>query len=438
MATYGSGLQADFWSKYYQRRAQKGGGLSASEMASLYEPMGAYDYQKSLAAEERARLQANQDRDFALRTQAQEDAAAAAKVSGVTSMVGTGANIYLGKRLLDIYGKGGAKVPEASATTGGFAGGETGLGPAFSEAPAVAPSVAASYSGAPIAEAAPGAANVGAAALPIAGEGAQASLATTSASSDASLAAYDASMAEGAAEGVGSTAGTTGGESALGTVSPYVSAAGYGYGAYKAADVILGTGEGKKANAQFADASRFFGGPNFSDKSYGRIGKNMAAGAAAGGSIAGPFGALVGGVIGGVIGVGAAAIQEKKIPGVSIAGREIIPDIDTVICSELHRQGLITDRQRRYGMMYGKQVGHDIYQGYLIAAEPVVKRMRRSRLYTKIVALLAIPAMHEMAHRLGMRDRGSLLGKAVLAVGIPLCRRAYRKSMEGSVEMEVA
>ena len=422
---YSSGLQQDFWSKYYQRRAQKGSGLSASEMAALYEPMGAFDYRKSLAAAERERQQSNLDRAYALEKQKAEDAASAAKVSGATSLIGTGANIYLGKKLLDIYGGKGATtaIPKASATTGGFAGGEIGTGPAWSEAPSMI---------------SPGAANIGDAALPIAGEGAQASLATTSASSDASLAAYDASMAEGAAEGVGSTAGTTGGESALGTVSPYVSAAGYGYGAYKAADVILGTGEGKKANAQFADASRFFGGPNFSDKSYGRIGKNTAAGAAAGGSIAGPFGALVGGVIGGVIGVGAAAIQEKKIPGVSIAGREIIPDIDTVICSELHRQGLITDRQRRYGMMYGKQVGHDIYQGYLIAAEPVVKRMRRSRLYTKIVALLAIPAMHEMAHRLGMRDRGSLLGKAVLAVGIPLCRRAYRKSMEGSVEMEVA
>ena len=367
---YASGITQDFWSKYYQRRAQKGGGLSASEMASLYEPMGAYDYQKSLAAEERARLQANQDRDFALRTQAQEDAAAAAKVSGVTSMVGTGANIYLGKRLLDIYGKGGAKVPEASATTGGFAGGETGLGPAFSEAPAVAPSVAASYGGAPLAEAAPGsitagvsgleygsgvapgAANVGAAALPIAGEGAQAGLAAGGGADVASLAAYDASMAEGAAAGVGTVPATT---SLLGTGA---SALGYGALGYTAGDFVA------KAIEKWSP----IGGEK--EKSIaGNVVKGAGAGAGVGMAVGGPIGAVIGGAIGGIVGLGVGLVEDAS-----------------VICSELLRQGRISAHDRERCVIFRfRFIPDDIFAAYLEWAEPIVKVMRRGGIGNRLL-----------------------------------------------------
>lgn len=109
-------------------------------------------------------------------------------------------------------------------------------------------------------------------------------------------------------------------------------------------------------------------------------------------------------------------------------GDLIVKGTSTIICTELHRQNMITDRQRRYGMMFGKKVGEEVYQGYLIAATPVVERMRRSRSYTLLIAFFALPALREIAHRVNPREKGSLFGTCVLHFGIPYCIRKLDES----------
>lgn len=372
MATYQSGLQQDFWSKYYQRRAQKGSGLSASEMAALYEPMGAYEYQKSLAAEERARQQANLDRQYDLQKKRDEDAAAAAKVSGVTSMVGTGANIYLAKKLLDIYsGKKLAPVPPMAPSV----------------TPAVAPELAPGA-------VAPGAANVGAAAPVIAGEGAQAGLASAYAS------APEMAAGTGMGEGLAATYGAE--EVAAATPGVVSSVAPYALPAAGAAALLAG---GKYVSDQL-----------HWENTLGKTGERIVSTALA--PIIAPTM---------FVAKGAEKLWDK------------VSDVaDTVICTELARQGLVSGRLRKIGMIFGARAGFDVYKGYRILAEPVVGRMRRSKRYTRFVAFFAIPTMHEMAHLLECTDKGNLLGKAVLAIGIPMCRRAYRKSCDVLNVAEVA
>jgi hypothetical protein len=98
---------------------------------------------------------------------------------------------------------------------------------------------------------------------------------------------------------------------------------------------------------------------------------------------------------------------------------------NTIICTELHRQGRITDRQRRYGLMYGKQVGYEVYAGYLNAAWPVVERMRESKWYSRLVELIAKPTIREIAHRVNPREKGSIFGSIVLHFGIRICLRVY-------------
>ncbi len=39
-----------------------------------------------------------------------------------------------------------------------------------------------------------------------------------------------------------------------------------------------------------------------------------------------------------------------------------------------------------------------------------------------ISSSFAIPWAFEMAHRVGVRERGTILGKVLMFVGIPLCR----------------
>lgn len=381
MATYQSGLQSDFWSKYYQRRAQKGSGLSASEMASLYEPMGAFDYQKSLAAAERERQQSNLDRAYALEKQKAEDVASAAKVSGATSLIGTGANIYLGKKLLDIYGGKGATpaIPAASATTGGFAGGEIGTGPAWSEAPGIVSQ---------------GAANIGEAALPMAGGGAQASLLPSAYASAPELAA-GTGMGEGLAATYGAeTAAAPTGASALSYAGP---AAAFTAG-------VLGTKYlGPKVGKALGWSER-------SGKSAVSTG-------------------IMGGAINELVERNFNESTAKVINTIINPVAKITDEVGnlTVICSELEKQKMITRNMKRYASIYGGQIGEDVHAGYTIAATPVVEKMRRSKLFSIAISVIAIPTIKEMAHRVNPREKGSIIGSVVLHYGIPYCIRTNDK-----------
>jgi hypothetical protein len=59
--------------------------------------------------------------------------------------------------------------------------------------------------------------------------------------------------------------------------------------------------------------------------------------------------------------------------------------------------------------------------GYRLWAAPLARRMARSPRLTRIVASIALPWAQEMAYRMGARSTGSLVGRIVMAVGIPAC-----------------
>ena len=108
----------------------------------------------------------------------------------------------------------------------------------------------------------------------------------------------------------------------------------------------------------------------------------------------------------------------------------------TVICTELHRQGLMSDELYAADASYGWLMEHTdpaAVRGYRSWATKWVRLMSVSALFTHLVALLAIPWAKEMAYRLGQYDRGTLIGKILFAVGTPICRwigRNYGKDIE--------
>lgn len=386
MATaYSRSLVDKILPKIQQYEATTGRKVSKTMLDSLFrqelDVLGEQDY-RSRALELQ---QSNIESERAFRERQLKTGGRAAAISGAADIASAGATGYLAYKYLSKPTH--TAVPDAFATTGGFTGGEIGVGPAFTEAPsAVAPGAGAGGAQLAVEPAVTGAAG--------AASGAQAAAAVP-AYDAASLAAYDLAMAEGAATGVGSTAGT--GAAELTGVMPSLGPVGAGIAGSmllgKSFDKILPGGGG-----------------------VGRVVGGVAGGAAAGAAFtawAGP-GAAVGAVIGGIVGGVTSLVKEG-----------------TVICSELHRQGLVPDRLRRAASIYGARAGWDVYKGYLMLAEPIVAKMQQSRRYTKLVAFFAIPTMKEMAHRLGCNEKGTLIGKAVLAIGIPLCRRAYRRSMDG-------
>jgi hypothetical protein len=101
----------------------------------------------------------------------------------------------------------------------------------------------------------------------------------------------------------------------------------------------------------------------------------------------------------------------------------------TVICAELHRQGLMDETIFEADEAFGRYLGdndRDVLLGYQLWAKPVVKWMQRSKTATRIVASLATPWSYEMAYRVGARDKGTVEGKILMFVGVPVCRAIGR------------
>jgi len=94
----------------------------------------------------------------------------------------------------------------------------------------------------------------------------------------------------------------------------------------------------------------------------------------------------------------------------------------TVICTELHRQRMLDEETYRADAEFGRSLPQEILDGYQLWAVPLARGMARSRLLTAFVALFALPWAKEMRKRVNGNGRGSWLGRAMLFVGIPVCR----------------
>ena len=94
-----------------------------------------------------------------------------------------------------------------------------------------------------------------------------------------------------------------------------------------------------------------------------------------------------------------------------------------VLCSELVRQGgldaKIVDEEWAY---IQKIITHEEYMGYRVIADPLVKIMQKSKTFTWIIAPFIRAFAYEMASRVNKDIKGSVLGKAILSLGLPLCR----------------
>lgn len=126
-------------------------------------------------------------------------------------------------------------------------------------------------------------------------------------------------------------------------------------------------------------------------------------GAAIGFMAGGPVGAIVGGFLG-------------FLGGMISSG--------TVICTELKRQGLLNKKTYEADKEFGRMIQEirpDIYKGYLRFANPIVKLMKKSKLFTWIVNIFAQPWAKEMAYVMGAREKGSFLGRFIMNTGLTLC-----------------
>lgn len=102
----------------------------------------------------------------------------------------------------------------------------------------------------------------------------------------------------------------------------------------------------------------------------------------------------------------------------------------TVICTELHRQGLLDDKIYALDAEFGKQYRKDnldAYRGYLIAAAPVVKLMKKSPNFARAIAIVAKPWYSHMAHKMDPSNHeNSALGQKIQEVGTKILPIVYK------------
>lgn len=90
----------------------------------------------------------------------------------------------------------------------------------------------------------------------------------------------------------------------------------------------------------------------------------------------------------------------------------------TVICTELYMQGLLSIEVYEEDIDMGKFIEYEfpnVMAGYRFLAAPIVRKMRKSKKFTKCVAFFAVP----WAKRLSGEE--NLRGLLVLTFGFPLC-----------------
>lgn len=156
-----------------------------------------------------------------------------------------------------------------------------------------------------------------------------------------------------------------------------------------------GVGIGTKLLTDYAMKEIGVGGRN--ERSYA---SNIAGGVAAGAMSFGPIGAIVGGVIGGVLSV---------------------VENESVICTELYKQGYIDKDLYLTESTYGQLLPEEVLSGYHKWAKPVVKKMKESKRLTNFIYNISKPVLQEMAHRVDRKYKRSVIGCIILYIGEPIC-----------------
>jgi hypothetical protein len=116
------------------------------------------------------------------------------------------------------------------------------------------------------------------------------------------------------------------------------------------------------------------------------------------------------------------------VPGLLVIGFGAIVGIanNSVICTELHNQGLMTDAEYEDESTFGSIIINrrpDVYAGYRKLADPIVRYMKKHPLFSRFIAVIVRRWTKEMRFLMGRSKRGSLVGKLINEIGFRLCAK---------------
>lgn len=94
----------------------------------------------------------------------------------------------------------------------------------------------------------------------------------------------------------------------------------------------------------------------------------------------------------------------------------------TVLCTELHRQGLMSSKIYAADGAYGRTLDPAIISGYHAWGKPLVKAMQKSPTVTAIINAIVTPWAEHMAFEMEVIEKDNLLGKLINRTGQPACK----------------
>jgi len=107
------------------------------------------------------------------------------------------------------------------------------------------------------------------------------------------------------------------------------------------------------------------------------------------------------------------------------AAEEWVSDaVGTVICTELHRQGIMSDEVFETDKSFGKKQDIETIAGYHTWAIPLASLMRKYKIVTWVITPIAMAWAEDMA------GGKNMFGKILNKIGIPICRFIGRKALE--------
>ena len=93
----------------------------------------------------------------------------------------------------------------------------------------------------------------------------------------------------------------------------------------------------------------------------------------------------------------------------------------TVLCTALHAHGIMPDKIFKADKVHGKNLPADVINGYHAWAKPIARQMHKRKWLAQVLSPLILPWATEIAYREGVIDKGSLIGKVYMVVGVPIC-----------------
>lgn len=95
---------------------------------------------------------------------------------------------------------------------------------------------------------------------------------------------------------------------------------------------------------------------------------------------------------------------------------------DSVICTELHRRGLMSDKMYAADGLFLRTVEPSVVAGYHAWARPVARLMRKSDTFASIINLFAKHWAEHMAFSVGAFETDNQFGRFLNNIGQPLCK----------------